>query len=135
MAQFENNYIGDLRTEAVHLKSGKKIITDAPIDNNGKGEAFSPTDLVCAALSACMMTIMGIKAKQEGIDILGMHSQISKSMTASPRKISEIGIAFVHPNPESLSESHRKLLKDAAHTCPVALSIHPDIKQNVVFNF
>jgi len=135
MAQFENKYLGDLRTEATHLKSGNKILTDAPIDNNGKGEAFSPTDLVCAALSACMMTIMGIKANQEGIEIKGMRSEINKSMTSSPRKISAIEISFVHPNPSVLSEEQKDVLKKAAHTCPVALSIHPEIKQNISFNF
>src|SRR5688500_5926544 len=105
MAHFENKYLGDLRTEAIHLKSGNKIITDAPVDNNGKGEAFSPTDLVCAALSACMMTIMGIKAKNEGIDIEKMSSEITKSMITNPRKISEIAISFTHPNPSLLNES------------------------------
>ncbi|HEX8546818.1 MAG TPA: OsmC family protein, partial [Cytophagaceae bacterium] len=118
MAQFENKYLGDLRTEAIHLKSGNKIITDAPTDNNGKGEAFSPTDLICAALSACMMTIMGIKANSEKIDIAGMTSEIAKSMIANPRKISEINISFIHPNPSMLNETQREILKKAAHTCP-----------------
>lgn len=135
MAQIKNIYKGDLRTESIHLKSGNKIITDAPPDNNGKGEAFSPSDLVCASLASCMMTIMGIVANREGIDISGLEADVLKVMHQSPRKISEIQITMTLKNPESLSEKQREVLKRAAHTCPVALSLHPDIKQDVKFNF
>jgi putative redox protein len=127
-------YKGELRTEATHLKSGEKIITDAPVDNNGRGEAFSPTDLVCASLSSCMMTLMGIVAGRETIDLTGMSSEITKVMSADPRKISEIHIHFNWPNPEATEAQFQKL-KRAALTCPVALSLHPDIKQEISFNF
>lgn len=129
------NYLGELRTEGTHLKSGNKVITDAPPDNNGKGEAYSPSDLVCAALSSCMMTIMGMVAEREGIDLRGMKSSIVKVMSSSPRKIAEITINVEVPEPGSLTDKQREVLKRAALTCPVALSLHPDIKQNVSFNF
>src|SRR5882672_11825624 len=91
-------YVGDLRTQAIHLKSGQSVTTDAPTDNQGKGEAFSPTDLVSAALSSCMMTIMGQVATREGIDMKGLKTEIVKIMTASPRKIAEIKVTFSHPS-------------------------------------
>src|SRR5688500_19974073 len=91
-------YIGGLRTEMTHLKSGIKVITDAPPDNNGKGEAFSPTDLTCASLNSCMMTLMGILAQREGIELKGLRSEIVKIMASNPRKIAEIKITFTHEN-------------------------------------
>src|SRR5579863_7616863 len=91
-------YLGDLRTQATHLKSGQTITTDAPIDNQGKGEAFSPTDLVCAALTSCMMTIMGQVASREGVNLKGLKTDVVKIMSANPRKIAEIKITFNHPN-------------------------------------
>ena len=127
-------YLGLLRTQAVHLKSGNTITTDAPADNLGKGEAFSPTDLVCAALSSCMMTIMGQVADREKIDMKGMKTEIVKVMSASPRKIAEIKITFSHPNLQ-VTEIQKQKLKTAAHTCPVALSLSGDLKQTIVFNF
>src|SRR3954465_15577963 len=96
-AQITTLYKGELRTEATHVKSGNTIITDAPPDNNGRGEAFSPTDLVWAALSSCMMTIMGILAEREAINLTGLTSEVVKVMTSNPRKIAEIQIAFEHP--------------------------------------
>src|SRR3954468_14702943 len=98
MATITSKYLGELRTESVHVKSGNTIITDAPTDNNGKGEAFSPTDLVCAALSSCMMTIMGQVAEREKVDLTGMTTEITKVMSASPRRISEIHVVFTHTN-------------------------------------
>lgn len=134
MHQIESVYKGSLRTENTHLKSGNKIITDAPTDNNGKGEAFSPTDLVCAALSSCMMTLMSIYANKHTIDISGMTSEVTKVMSADPRKISTIKIAFslseLKASPEQIEG-----LKNAARTCPVALSLHSDLKQEITFNF
>ena len=124
-------YKGDLRTEAKHLRSGQAIITDAPVDNMGKGEAFSPTDLVCAALSSCMMTIMGQVADREGIDLRGL---IVKVMASNPRKIAEIGITFSHTNLVATDVQKQKLM-NAARTCPVALSLGGDLKQTVTFNF
>lgn len=134
MAHFKNTYLGDLRTESIHIQSGNRIITDAPTDNHGKGEAFSPTDLVCASLASCKMTIMGILANREGIDISGLTCEIEKIMASNPRRISEIKITFELPNSQ-LSEKHRTMLINAANTCPVALSLHPDIRRTVVYNF
>ena len=135
MATIESVYLGELRTSAKHLKSGIEIITDAPVDNQGKGEAFSPSDLVAGALGSCMMTIMGIVARRENIDITGIKMEITKIMTpVPPRKIAEIQIKFDIGNIQ-ISDSHKEMLKHAAHTCPVALSIHPDIKQTVEFGF
>ena len=127
-------YQGELRTEVTHLRSGNKIITDAPPDNNGKGEAFSPTDLACAALSSCMMTLMGILARREGIDLAGLRSEIVKIMDNNPRKIAEIQIVFTHVNLVA-SDVQKEKLKHAALTCPVALSLSENIKQTVTFNF
>lgn len=127
-------YLGGLRTEVTHLKSGNKIITDAPTDNNGKGEAFSPTDLTSASLSSCMMTLMGMLAEREGIDLAGLRSEIVKVMSANPRKIAEIQITFTHPALQA-TDVQKEKLRRAAMTCPVALSVSPELKQTVVFNF
>ena len=129
-----NEYQGSLRTRFIHLQSGNKLITDAPTDNNGKGESFSPTDLVAGALSACMLTIIGIKADPENIDLSGLRSEVTKVMAADPRRISEVQIDFFWENCTA-SDTQRIMLKKAALTCPVALSIHPDIKQDVKFHF
>lgn len=134
MVSMKGIYLGDLRTEVTHIKSGNKIITDAPPDNNGKGEAFSPTDLTCASLNSCMMTLMGILANREQIDLRGMTSEIVKVMAASPRKISEVHITFSHPSLNATPEQKEKL-KRAALTCPVALSLSDDLKQVVHFDF
>jgi len=130
----EVKYQGSLRTEMKHLKSGKTVVTDAPTDNNGKGEAFSPTDLVSAALSSCMMTIMGMVAEREGVDLKGLRSEVVKIMTSNPRKIGEIQITFYHPNLQATDVQKQKL-KNAALTCPVALSLSDSVKQTIVFNF
>ncbi|MFN6945003.1 MAG: OsmC family protein [Cytophagaceae bacterium] len=135
MTKIKNNYLGNLRTDSLHVPSGNKIITDAPIDNKGRGEAFSPTDLVCASLASCMMTIMGIVAERDGIDISGMTSDVEKFMTSNPRRISEIKIDIKLPAAHNLSDKHRDILKRAAMTCPVTLSLHPEVKQTISFNF
>ena len=127
-------YLGGLRTQDTHQMSGNKIITDAPPDNNGKGEAFSPTDLVCAALSSCMMTLMGMLAEREGINLTGLTSEITKIMAANPRRIAEIQITFSHSNLQA-SDLQKQKLKNAALTCPVAMSLPPELIQNVKFNF
>jgi len=132
MATISSSYQGNLRTSARHIASGNTIITDAPVDNNGKGEAFSPTDLVCAALGSCMMTIMGITANRSGIDIEGMEIETTKIMAAEPRRIAEISLTFRMPAKE-YSPKERAILENAARTCPVALSLHPDVKQTVRF--
>ncbi len=134
MASMTGEYLGQLRTKDTHLLSGNQIITDAPPDNNGKGEAFSPTDLVCAALSSCMMTLMGILANREGIDLTGMKTQITKIMASSPRRIAEIHIHFDHPQLVA-TDVQKDKLKHAALTCPVAYSISKEIKQEITFGF
>ncbi len=134
MATIHTIYSGDLRTEATHLASNNTLITDAPVDNNGRGEAFSPTDLVCAALGSCMLTIMGMLANRLELNITGTKTDITKVMAADPRRITEIIIAFTFPA-NKFSEKERAMLENAAHTCPVALSLHPDIKQTITFHY
>lgn len=130
----KTKYLGELRTHSVHLKSGNELITDAPIDNNGKGEAFSPTDLLAASLASCMITIMGIQANKAGINIDGVKCDVTKIMSPAPRKVSEIVINFEFL-PNNFSEKEKQMLRDAAFSCPVALSLHPDLKKSVTFNF
>lgn len=126
-------YQGQLRTQAKHLQSGNEIITDAPTDNHGKGEAFSPTDLVATALASCMITLIGIKAEDMGADVSGTHAEITKVMQASPRRIAEIMVHIYLP--KSLDDKARKILEAAAHTCPVGQSLHPDTKQTISFEY
>jgi putative redox protein len=125
-------YLGDLRTEAVHLQSGTVIITDAPTDNQGKGEAFSPTDLCATSLASCMMTIMGISARNHGIDIDGTTAEIHKIMAANPRRIGAVEIRLTLPD-RPYSERERQLLETAGRTCPVALSLGPGVEQRIEF--
>jgi putative redox protein len=134
MVSMTGIYQGGLRTEVTHLRSGNRIITDAPPDNNGKGEAFSPTDLTCASLNSCMMTLMGMLAEREGINLEGLKSEIVKVMASNPRKIAEIHITFSHEN-LSATDIQKEKLKRAAMTCPVALSLPESVKQLVTFNF
>jgi putative redox protein len=134
MVSMTGVYLGELRTEATHLRSGNRIITDAPPDNNGKGEAFSPTDLTCASLNSCMMTLMGMLAQREGIDLKGLRSEIIKIMASNPRKIAEVQITFFHDNLVA-TDVQKEKLRRAALTCPVALSLSSDLKQIVNFNF
>ncbi len=125
-------YKGNLRTEAIHLESGTKIITDAPKDNHGNGESFSPTDLMATSLSSCMLSIMGIVAKRDNIDIVGINTEVTKIMYSEPRRVGEIHVKLMMPK-NNYSEKERKLLEHAAHTCPVAKSLHPDIIQKIEF--
>ncbi len=128
-------YKGDLRTEATHLQSGSVILTDAPKDNHGKGEAFSPTDLVATALASCMISVMGIVSKKEGITTVdGATAEVIKVMVADPRRIGEIHISISFPK-KDFTEKEKKIYEHAAHTCPVAKSLHPDLKQVVTFNW
>ncbi|MEZ4902176.1 MAG: OsmC family protein [Spirosomataceae bacterium] len=136
MPTIQTTYLGDLRTQATHLQSGTKIITDAPTDNNGKGEAFSPTDLVAAALGSCMMTIMGIVANRDAIDLKGSQMEITKVMSAEPpRKIAKIEIKLKMLTDRELKEVEQNKLIKAAYTCPVALSLHADIEQLISFEW
>jgi putative redox protein len=127
-------YLGDLRTKATHLQSGTEIITDAPLDNQGKGEAFSPTDLVATALGSCMMTIMGISARTHGFNVDGAKLRITKIMRSDPRRIGEVVIDIDFP-PVNYTAKQKKILQVCADTCPVALSLHPDLKQTVRLNY
>ena len=126
-------YKNNLRTEATHTASGQVILTDAPIDNNGKGEAFSPTDTVASALASCILTIMGIKAKDLDIDLRATKAQVTKVMASEPRRIEEIKIE-INVN-KSFDIKIQRLLERAALNCPVAKSLHPDLKQNITFNW
>jgi putative redox protein len=127
-------YTGGLRTEAKHVQSGSKIITDAPTDNHGKGEVFSPTDLTATSLATCMLTTMGIAANTHNINMDGTKASVQKTMAANPRRISEIKVVIDFPK-NNYSEKEKTILKNTALTCPVAVSLHPDIKQEVTFNF
>lgn len=126
-------YLGDLRTSSIHLQSGSEIISDAPQDNNGKGEAFSPTDTVANGFATCMMTVMGIKAREMGIDFTGSTAEVTKIMAADPRRISEIHVTF-EMNVDA-DEKTKTILERTALTCPVHFSLHPDIKREIVFNW
>ena len=134
MATISEKYLGDLRVECVHNASGTVMITDAPVDNQGKGEAFSPTDLCATALASCATTIMGIYARSHDIDITGMTVEVVKTMSASPRRIGKLEVTFNMPERE-YSDREKKALINAAHTCPVHLSLHPDIEQIFTFNW
>lgn len=135
MATSKIIYNGSLRTTSIHLQSGKEIITDAPVDNNGKGEAFSPTDLLATSFGNCMMTIMGIAANTHGIDLTGLSAEVTKVMAAEPRRVSEIHVNFDFPLKNQYSDKDKKILEHAALTCPVHYSLHPDIKREVKFNW
>lgn len=126
-------YLGDLRTEANHLGSGSIILTDAPKDNHGKGEAFSPTDLTATSLACCMISIMGIAAMKDNMTPTnGASAEVTKVMYAEPRRIGEIHITLTFPK-KNYSERERKIYEHSAYTCPVAKSLHPDIKQIIQF--
>lgn len=134
MATIETTYLGDLRTEATHLQSGTKILSDAPTDNQGRGEAFSPTDLLASALASCMMTIMGIASRTHQIDIEGAKCEVTKIMSAEPpRRIVEVVVNFHFP--KAYNEKEKALLEKAALNCPVILSLHPDLKKTVTFGW
>lgn len=128
-------YLGNLRTEMTHTQSNTTILTDAPTDNKGRGENFSPTDLVATALGSCMLTIMGIAAAEHGFDITGTTVEIEKIMQASPRKISEIKIKMVIAGQTDYSSKEMTIIEKAAKTCPVALSLHPDILQTLTISY
>ncbi|MFM7182848.1 MAG: OsmC family protein [Verrucomicrobiales bacterium] len=134
MPKFEIKYLGDLRCTATHLPSGSLIETDAPVDNEGKGERFSPTDLVGAALGTCMATIMGILARRKGIALEGMRIGVEKTMsTTAPRRISKLKVHIHLPLPPDHAE--RSTLERGALSCPVHHSLHPDIDSPVVFHY
>ncbi len=134
MATIETVYLGELRTRATHLGSGNQLITDAPLDNQGKGEAFSPTDLLATALGSCMLTIMGIAAREQKVNMDGTTCSITKIMGTEPRRVAEVQITFNFPA-ENYTDKVKIILERAAHTCPVSKSLHPDLKETLVFNW
>lgn len=134
MADMKAKYLGGLRVECTHIASGTTIITDAPVDNHGKGEAFSPTDLCSTALATFCMTIMGIYAQQHDVDITGTEISITKIMSANPRRIGKIQVIFDMPDRE-YTDKQKASLERCAHTCPVHLSLHPETEQEFVFNW
>lgn len=127
-------YQGNLRTEATHIRSGNVIVTDAPTDNQGKGEAFSPTDLAATSLASCILTIMGIAAQKRNINIQGASAEVIKTMSSGPRRISQVDIKILMPA-RDYSESDKKILEKAAHDCPVGLSLHPETKEVITLHW
>lgn len=126
-------YTGELRTSCEHLRSGDSFITDAPIDNNGLGQAFSPTDMVATGLASCILTMMGMKANGHEIDLSNSTAEVTKHMSSNPRRISKIEIELSLPS--GISDKHRKILIHTANTCPVHYSLHPDIEKEISFNW
>jgi len=126
-------YKENLRTECIHVKSNTQIETDAPTDNQGKGERFSPTDLVATALASCMMTLMGIAVQERNINIDGTISEVEKVMGTNPRRISQINIKMILPKDKTYTDKEKAILEKAALTCPVHFSLHPDVEKNVEF--
>ena len=127
-------YLGELSTEAIHIKSSSKISTDAPIDNNGLGRTFSPTDLLATSLASCMLTIMGIRAQDSGWDISGSKAFVKKVMASNPRRVSEIKVQFEVMD-RDLTDAQKTILEKAALSCPVALSLSESLKQEVSFSY
>jgi putative redox protein len=125
-------YQGNIRTEAVHLLSKSRILTDGPLDNHGKGEAFSPTDLLATSLASCMLSIMGILARRENLVIEGTRAEVLKVMGTDPRRVTEVAVDISFPS-NGYSDKQKQMLENAALTCPVAKSLHPDIKQIIRF--
>ncbi|PRY91385.1 OsmC family protein [Marinilabilia salmonicolor] len=130
----KSRYLGNLRVESTHLQSGNKIITDAPVDNRGKGEAFSPTDLLATSLGSCITTIMGIKAMDNGIDIEGTEVEITKIMASDPRRVAEVVVKFFFPD-KGYSEEDKKLIESVAGISPVPLSLSTNLKQTIHFHW
>lgn len=127
-------YEGNLRTRITHLYSGTEVLTDAPLDNQGLAQAFSPTDLAASSLGSCMITIIGIKARDMGIDISGTTAIVTKVMASEPRRISEIQVTLSFPK-QDYTDKTKTIIENAARNCPVAKSLHPDIKQNINFEW
>lgn len=127
-------YLGDLQLKATHVKSGQSFVTDAPVDNKGKGSAFSPTDLMATSLGLCMITIMGIAANNSGFSIDGTKARVTKIMAANPRRVCEVIVELDFPA-NNYSVKEKQIIRQCAKICPVSQSLHPDLKQTVIFNF
>lgn len=134
MTTVKTIYLGELRTENEHLQSGNKIISDAPTDNQGKGEYFSPTDMLATALGSCILTIMGIKARDNGIDIKGTQVDVTKIMASNPRRVAEVIVEFTFPK-KKYTAMEKQQVESVAGISPVPLSLHPDLKQTIRFNW
>lgn len=126
-------YEGNLRTSAIHLQSNNQIITDAPTDNHGRGEAFSPTDLLATSLASCMLTVMGIKAESMGLDLTGTTANVTKIMATEPRRVAQIDVTLTVKG--VTNDKDKTILHNTALTCPVAKSLHPDLLQNIQIEF
>ncbi|MBC7410562.1 MAG: OsmC family protein [Arcicella sp.] len=136
MPTIKTTYLGDLRTDSTHLQSGNKLITDAPTDNMGKGEAFSPTDLLATATGTCILTTMAIVAQRDGIELVGSEVEVTKIMTQTPpRRIDRLEINLKLKTNIALSSEQVKKLENTAHKCPVSLSLHPDVEQVLMFEW
>lgn len=131
MSTAKVEYKGSLRTECTHLQSGTTFITDAPVDNKGKGMAFSPTDTVATGLANCMLTVMGIKAADMDVNMDGAVANVTKTMATEPRRISRIDVEVTMP--EGISPKNQKILEHTARTCPVFYSLHADMEKNITF--
>lgn len=127
-------YLGDLQLRATHTRSGQEFVTDAPVDNNGKGSAFSPTDLLASSLGLCMITIMGIAARNSGFNIDGTKARVTKIMASDPRRVGEVIVELDFPA-INYTEREKQIIRQCAKICPVSQSLHPDLKQTVIFNF
>ncbi|NQU88641.1 MAG: OsmC family protein [Mariniphaga sp.] len=134
MATIKTIYLGKLRTESEHLQSGNKVITDAPLDNQGRGEFFSPTDLLATSLGSCIMSIMGIKARDSGIDLEGTEVEVTKIMASDPRRVAKVIVEFNFPD-KGYSEEDKEIVESVAGVSPVPLSLHPDLIQTIKFNW
>ena len=126
-------YTGDLRTTNRHVSSGSEFVTDAPKDNMGLGQAFSPTDTTATSLANCMLTVMGIKARSLDVDMVNATAQVTKTMAPSPRRIAKIKVHVIMP--KGIPEEHRKILEHVANTCPVIYSLHPDIEKEISYQW
>ena len=135
MTKMLTKYVGNLRNEVTHLQSGTTILTDAPLDNHGKGESFSPTDLLASSLGCCMLTIMGISAQSYGFTLEGTTVETEKIMGTDPRRVVEIKIDFHFPEGSNFTPQQKRVIESAAKTCPVANSLHPDLKKTINFNW
>ena len=133
MTKMRTQYLGNLRTEIEHIQSGNTITTDAPLDNNGKGEFFSPTDMFASSLGCCMLTIIGIAANTHGFSIDGTTLEIEKIMAANPRRVAEIKIDVHFPKDANYTDKQKRIIEAAAKTCPVANSLHPDVIKNITY--
>ncbi len=133
MTKLALTYLGNLRVSSIHLKSNSELINDSPIDNQGKGEAFSPTDTVASALASCMLTIMGIYANENNIDLSGTKAEVEKFMESNPRRIDCIKVKLIFN--KKFDEKTTKKLERIGYTCPVYHSLHPDLKKEIIFEY